>query len=402
MGQKVHPESMRVGYIHDWKSNWFNEKHFADYLAEDVAIRNHITGKLSHAGLSDITIRKDLYALSVFLQYARKQGWCASNPVRDVEIPSDKDAQRFTLITPEMEFAYFKKCIELGEQDLHDLGRLMILQGARPGEVLAAAPADVDLERAQWSIPRGKTDQATRTLHLTDEARSIFANRMERDPLHRWLFPSPRNSGYHLAPLNDEHDNVLSRLPGMQRFVLYDLRETCGVRCAAGGMPLPQLQLILGHTNLMTTAHWYVHIQEQPTVKAMCEYGQSIEASAGFSGIRDDLARLRVDVQAISRHLSAQAAPSDSQIGVRLIELPIEEARAEKWRRGRLRYGGAAFVGNPLEELDGELLDSLNYVQEVERQFGVDLAGVRADLTRLCGKVRGVYCDVRGAERSST
>ena len=39
MGQKVHPESMRVGYIHDWKSNWFNERHFADYLAEDVAIR---------------------------------------------------------------------------------------------------------------------------------------------------------------------------------------------------------------------------------------------------------------------------------------------------------------------------------------------------------------------------
>src|ERR671921_601627 len=41
MGQKAHPESMRVGYIHDWKSNWFNEKQFADYLAEDVAIRNH-------------------------------------------------------------------------------------------------------------------------------------------------------------------------------------------------------------------------------------------------------------------------------------------------------------------------------------------------------------------------
>ena len=37
MGQKVHPESMRVGYIHDWKSNWFNERDFADYLAEDVA-----------------------------------------------------------------------------------------------------------------------------------------------------------------------------------------------------------------------------------------------------------------------------------------------------------------------------------------------------------------------------
>ena len=52
MGQKVHPESMRVGYIHDWKSNWFNERDFADYLAEDIAIRRHITGKLSHAGLT--------------------------------------------------------------------------------------------------------------------------------------------------------------------------------------------------------------------------------------------------------------------------------------------------------------------------------------------------------------
>ena len=59
MGQKVHPESMRVGYIHDWKSNWFSEKNFSDFLIEDVRIRDHITNKLAHAGLSDITIRKD-------------------------------------------------------------------------------------------------------------------------------------------------------------------------------------------------------------------------------------------------------------------------------------------------------------------------------------------------------
>ena len=26
MGQKIHPEGFRVGYIHDWKSNWFNER----------------------------------------------------------------------------------------------------------------------------------------------------------------------------------------------------------------------------------------------------------------------------------------------------------------------------------------------------------------------------------------
>src|SRR6266513_2615600 len=58
MGQKVHPEAMRVGYIHDWKSNWFSARNFSEYLAEDVRIREHITNKLAHAGLSDITIRK--------------------------------------------------------------------------------------------------------------------------------------------------------------------------------------------------------------------------------------------------------------------------------------------------------------------------------------------------------
>jgi small subunit ribosomal protein S3 len=58
MGQKIHPEGFRVGYIHDWKSNWFEEKNFADRLHEDLQIRDHIENKLSHAGLSSITIER--------------------------------------------------------------------------------------------------------------------------------------------------------------------------------------------------------------------------------------------------------------------------------------------------------------------------------------------------------
>src|SRR5437868_4850876 len=71
MGQKVHPESMRVGYIHDWKSNWFNERHFSDYLHEDTQIRRHIEGRLAHAGLSDITIRKNATEVEVNINTAR-------------------------------------------------------------------------------------------------------------------------------------------------------------------------------------------------------------------------------------------------------------------------------------------------------------------------------------------
>jgi small subunit ribosomal protein S3 len=71
MGQKIHPEGFRVGYIHDWKSTWFNEREFSDYLFEDVAIRDHIENKLSHAGLSDITIVKQRGEVTVDIHTAR-------------------------------------------------------------------------------------------------------------------------------------------------------------------------------------------------------------------------------------------------------------------------------------------------------------------------------------------
>jgi len=72
MGQKVHPGGFRVGVIHDWKSNWWTGKpEFATYLLEDVQIRDHITRKLSHAGLSDILIRKDKQRITVDIYTAR-------------------------------------------------------------------------------------------------------------------------------------------------------------------------------------------------------------------------------------------------------------------------------------------------------------------------------------------
>src|ERR671935_189285 len=63
---------MRVGVIHDWKSNWYTgKKEFPEYLIEDIKIREHIVGKLSHAGLSDILIRKDKQRITVDIYTAR-------------------------------------------------------------------------------------------------------------------------------------------------------------------------------------------------------------------------------------------------------------------------------------------------------------------------------------------
>ena len=72
MGQKVHPGGLRVGIIHDWKSNWYTgKKDFPIFLLEDVKIREHIYGKLSHAGLSDIRIQKDKQRITIDIYTAR-------------------------------------------------------------------------------------------------------------------------------------------------------------------------------------------------------------------------------------------------------------------------------------------------------------------------------------------
>ena len=72
-----------------------------------------------------------------------------------------------------------------------------------------------------------------------------------------------------------------------------------------------------------------------------------------------------------------------------LINLPLDEARKIKWQWGRAKYG-AEFVGHPLEQLDSELLDALNYVEEAERQ-GYSLHNVDSYLRILSKRVQDAY-----------
>ncbi|MBX6763959.1 MAG: 30S ribosomal protein S3 [Rubrobacteraceae bacterium] len=63
MGQKIHPEGFRLGVRRrgeklDFKSNWYSDRDFAELLGEDLKIRDHITKKLTRAGIADIQIRK--------------------------------------------------------------------------------------------------------------------------------------------------------------------------------------------------------------------------------------------------------------------------------------------------------------------------------------------------------
>ena len=49
--------------------------------------------------------------LSLFYQYAVKKHWARENIIRKVEIPSDADAVRMNVLTPEQEKLYFATCL---------------------------------------------------------------------------------------------------------------------------------------------------------------------------------------------------------------------------------------------------------------------------------------------------
>ena len=74
MGQKVHPNGMRVGVIRDWNSKWYAEKKdYADYLVEDHKIREYVKKKLFISGISRIEIERTAKFVKVSV-YTAKPG----------------------------------------------------------------------------------------------------------------------------------------------------------------------------------------------------------------------------------------------------------------------------------------------------------------------------------------
>ncbi len=72
MGQKVHPYSLRLGIIKDWKSQWFaDKKTYADCVLEDVKIRKYIKKALAQAAISMTTIERASNKLRITIHSAR-------------------------------------------------------------------------------------------------------------------------------------------------------------------------------------------------------------------------------------------------------------------------------------------------------------------------------------------
>lgn len=71
MGQKTHPVGFRLGVIKNWSSNWFDERHFADTLDEDIFLRRYVRKRLQNAGISVIEIQRTSKRATVVINTAK-------------------------------------------------------------------------------------------------------------------------------------------------------------------------------------------------------------------------------------------------------------------------------------------------------------------------------------------
>ena len=71
MGQKINPYGFRLGITTDWKSRWFSEREYKDYLTEDWKIREYLMTTLEDAAVSRVEVERTRDKLRIDVHTAR-------------------------------------------------------------------------------------------------------------------------------------------------------------------------------------------------------------------------------------------------------------------------------------------------------------------------------------------
>ena len=99
MGQKVNPHGFRLGITTDWKSRWYADRLYKDYVKEDVAIRRLLAKGMERAGISKVDIERTRDRVRVDIHTARpgivigRRGAEADRIRGDLEKLTDKQVQ---------------------------------------------------------------------------------------------------------------------------------------------------------------------------------------------------------------------------------------------------------------------------------------------------------------------
>jgi integrase len=214
---------------------------------------------------------RTLAVLSKMFSLAIRWGWRIDNPCRGVERNQEQKRTRYLsaaeLRRLSVALAKFK------DVSAANAVRLLLLTGARRGELLAAKWSDIDLKAGVWVKPAATTKQAALHRVPLSEAACRLLTEM-REPAGddaEWVFPA--RGGGHRPHINEAWIK-LRKAAGIPDARLHDLRHTYATALASSGLSLPVIGALLGHTTAQTTLR-YSHLMDDP-LRAATERASAI------------------------------------------------------------------------------------------------------------------------------
>jgi integrase len=258
----------------------FRSLKVADVTLADV---ERLHTKITKAGHLHRANRVTLL-LSKMFSLAARWGYRDTNPCKGTERNHEPKRKRYLV---DDELARLVKALnEHPDQSAANVFRLLLLCGARRGEVLAMRWADVDLTRGTWTKPASTTKQKREhESFLSTPARQLLSEIREqqssgRKPLGEFVFPG-NGSAKHVVNVNRVW-RALTKAAKIDELRIHDLRHSFASQLVSSGASLPLIGALLGHSNPATTAR-YAHLFADPQREAVETVGAAIMA-AGHDG----------------------------------------------------------------------------------------------------------------------
>jgi integrase len=209
---------------------------------------------------------------SKMLSLAIRWDWRSDNPARGIERFPEQPRERW--LSNEELARLSEALMRYPAHSAANAIRLLILTGARRGEVLEAKWEEFDLSRGVWTKPSHHTKQQRREHSpLSSGATAILAQMRAADLQGTHLFPGDSPD----RPLQDIKrfwKRILTEA-GIPHARLHDLRHTYASHLVSSGLGLPIVGRLLGHTQVATTQR-YAHLADDPVRAATERFARKI------------------------------------------------------------------------------------------------------------------------------
>ena len=258
------------------------EVHHGDIVALHRALTD--TGRLVLANRT-LACASMLFTLALKPMAGEDKPWrdqAQGNPCRGIAKNPEVAKERF--LSPAEIAAVVAALDAYGRTPAADCLRLVMLTGCRPGEARLATWSQFDAQPGFWIKPSSRTKQRKEhKLPLSAPALQLIADvrtRCGAIGAGAYVFPGQKD-GLPRQQLRGCWAAVCKHA-GLTDVRIYDLRHTFAATGAGGGLSLPLIGRLLGHTQSRTTMR-YAHLADDPLREAADKIARAI-TKAGKGG----------------------------------------------------------------------------------------------------------------------